>query len=117
MIKPVGALCMEVARNCLMLCMIRKPSVTVKGCLPCLCGLCASCERAWTHEAGHAGHQTSSVSPPSDKFADASHCLWQDIEFIDIIEYDPQQMAAPPYRLRISTKLPSAGDRVRPPKT
>jgi len=38
----------------------------------------------------------------------------QDIEFIDIIQYDPRQMAAPPYRLRITTKLPSAGDRVCP---
>ena len=38
----------------------------------------------------------------------------QDIEFIDIIEYDPRQMQASPYRMRIQTKLPSAGDRVRP---
>lgn len=38
----------------------------------------------------------------------------QDIEFIDIIEYDPQKLAAPPYRMRITTKLPSAGERVRP---
>ena len=38
----------------------------------------------------------------------------QDIEFIDIIEYDPRQLQASPYRMRIQTKLPSAGDRVRP---
>ena len=58
---------------------------------------------------------TQAVSAANDRLAHASHRLMQDIEFIDIIEYDPQQMAAPPYRLRISTKLPSAGDRVRLP--
>lgn len=50
------------------------------------------------HEGGHVVHGLRT----------------QDIEFIDIIQYDPRQMAAPPYRLRITTKLPSAGDRVCP---
>jgi hypothetical protein len=52
------------------------------------------------------------------------HCRWvpkvarhlikdpDDLAFYDIVEYDPEKLEAPPYRLHVTSYLPMLGDKV-----
>ena len=37
-----------------------------------------------------------------------------DICFYDVIEYDPDKLRTPPYRLNVTSELPLLGDKVGP---